>query len=274
MEFGCVEVASGEPISIGTLQSISGDTRNLGLDQQYGVELAADYLDSTFDGTNGQIAGHDIDFVHEDDGCSAEGGQAGAQILAANPQVVAVIGTSCSSASLGIADKILAGEKGILTMSSSATNPALTTAGTHVPGYFRTAHNDRIQAAVVSHFAVQELGATTAVTIHDESPYTQGLTDGFSANFEESGGTMMSDEAINSARQGLQVAADPDRTGRARRDLRAGLQPGVRPDREAEGHDERPGGHRSCWAPTVALTPRTPRSRAMPPTASSCPVLT
>ncbi len=199
VEFGCVEVASGEPISIGTLQSISGDTRNLGLDQQYGVELAADYLDSTFDGTNGQIAGHDIDFVHEDDGCSAEGGQAGAQILAANPQVVAVIGTSCSSASLGIADKILAGEKGILTMSSSATNPALTTAGTHVPGYFRTAHNDRIQAAVVSHFAAEELGATTAVTIHDESPYTQGLTDGFSANFEESGGTMMSDEAINSA---------------------------------------------------------------------------
>ena len=115
VEFGCVEVASGEPISIGTLQSISGDTRNLGLDQQYGVELAADYLDGTFDGTNGQIAGHDIDFVHEDDGCSAEGGQAGAQILAANPQVVAVIGTSCSSASLGIADKILAGEKGILT---------------------------------------------------------------------------------------------------------------------------------------------------------------
>ena len=214
VEFGCVEVASGEPITIATLQSISGDTRNLGLDQQYGVELSADYLDGTFDGTNGQIAGHDIAFVNEDDGCSAEGGQTGATTLAADPQIVGVIGTSCSSASLGIADKILAGEKGIVVISSSATNPALTTAGTHVPGYFRTAHNDRIQAAVVSDFALQELGSKTAVTIHDESPYTQGLTDGFAANFEAGGGTINSDEAINSLDKDFkslltQIAQDP-----------------------------------------------------------------
>ena len=198
VEFGCVEVASGEPISIGTLLSITGDTKNLGLDSQYGVELAADYLDGTFDGTNGQIAGHDIAFVNEDDGCSAEGGQTGATTLAADPQIVGVLGTSCSSASLGVADTILT-EKGIVVISPSATNPALTTAGTHQRGYFRTAHNDRIQAAVVSDFVTQEKGAKTAVTIHDESPYTQGLTDGFKANFEANGGTVNAEEAINSA---------------------------------------------------------------------------
>ncbi|MGB7805767.1 MAG: branched-chain amino acid ABC transporter substrate-binding protein [Actinomycetota bacterium] len=198
VEFGCVEVASGEPISIGTLLSITGDTKNLGLDSQYGAELAADYLDGTFDGTNGQIAGHDIAFVNEDDGCSAEGGQTGATTLAADPQIVGVLGTSCSSASLGVADKILT-EKGIVVISPSATNPALTTAGTHQRGYFRTAHNDRIQAAVVSDFVTQEKGAKTAVTIHDESPYTQGLTDGFKANFEANGGTVNAEEAINSA---------------------------------------------------------------------------
>jgi branched-chain amino acid transport system substrate-binding protein len=198
VEFGCVEVASGEPISIGTLLSITGDTKNLGLDSQYGVELAADYLDGTFDSTNGQIAGHDIAFVNEDDGCSAEGGQTGATTLAADPQIVGVIGTSCSSASLGVADTILT-EKGIVVISPSATNPALTTEGTHQRGYFRTAHNDRIQAAVVSDFVTQEKGAKTAVTIHDESPYTQGLTDGFKANFEANGGTVNAEEAINSA---------------------------------------------------------------------------
>jgi branched-chain amino acid transport system substrate-binding protein len=109
-----------------------------------------------------------------------------------------VIGTSCSSASLGVADKILS-EKGIVTISPSATNPALTTAGTHQPYYFRTAHNDRIQAAVVADFAVQKLSATTGATIHDESPYTQGLTDGFKANFETQGGEVTSEDAINSA---------------------------------------------------------------------------
>ncbi len=199
VEFGCVEVASGEPITIGTLLSITGDTKNLGLDSQYGVELASDYLDGTFDGTDGQIIeGHDTALVNEDDGCSAEGGQTGATTLAADPQIVGVIGTSCSSASLGVADKILT-SKGIVVISPSATNPALTTAGTHQRGYFRTAHNDRIQAAVVSDFVVEEKGATTAVTIHDESPYTQGLTDGFKANFEANGGTVDSEEAINSA---------------------------------------------------------------------------
>ncbi|MEO8477064.1 MAG: branched-chain amino acid ABC transporter substrate-binding protein [Actinomycetota bacterium] len=195
---GCVTVAAGEPIQIGTLLSITGDTKNLGLDSQYGAALALDYLDGTFDGTQGQVAGYDVTMVNEDDGCSADGGQKGATTLAANPQIVGVIGTSCSSASLGVADKIL-GEKGIVTISPSATNPALTTEGTHQPYYFRTAHNDRIQAAVVSDFALQKLSATTGATIHDESPYTQGLTDGFKANFEAGGGQITSEDAIGSA---------------------------------------------------------------------------
>ncbi|MEO8291775.1 MAG: branched-chain amino acid ABC transporter substrate-binding protein [Actinomycetota bacterium] len=197
-EFGCVEIGAGDPITIATLLAITGDNKNLGLDSQYGAALAVDHLDGTFDATPGQVLGHDVTLVNEDDTCSAEGGQQGATTLAANGAVVGVIGTSCSSASLGIADKILS-DKGITTISPSATNPALTSDGTHQPFYFRTAHNDRIQAAVVVDYAVQKLGAKTAVTIHDESPYTQGLTDGFAANFEAQGGTMNSDEAVNSA---------------------------------------------------------------------------
>ena len=198
VEFGCVEVAAGDPIEIGTLLSISGATKSLGLDSQYGVRLAVDYLDGKFDGVDGQIDGHAVKLVNVDDGCSAEGGQTGATTLAADPQIVGVIGTSCSSASLGVADKILSA-KGITTISPSATNPALTEAGTHQPYWFRTAHNDRIQAAVVSDYAVQKLKAKTAVTIHDESPYTQGLTDAFKADFEAAGGTVTDEEAINSA---------------------------------------------------------------------------
>jgi branched-chain amino acid transport system substrate-binding protein len=195
---GCVTVAAGAPIQIGTLLSITGDTKSLGLDSQYGARLALDYLDGTFDGKYGQILGHDVQLVNQDDGCSAQGGQTGATALAANPDIVGVIGTSCSSASLGVADKIMSG-KGIVMVSPSATNPALTTAGTHQPYFFRTAHNDRIQSAVVADFAVQKLSAKTGVTIHDESPYTQGLTDGFKANFEALGGQVTDEEAINSA---------------------------------------------------------------------------
>jgi branched-chain amino acid transport system substrate-binding protein len=195
---GCVTVAAGAPVEIGTLLAISGDNKNLGLDSQYGARLALDYLDGTFDQKDGLIDGHEIKLVNEDDGCSADGGQKGATTLAADPQLVGVIGTSCSSASLGVADKIFS-DKGITIISPSATNPALTTEGTHQPYWFRTAHNDRIQAAVVSDFALEKLSAKTAATIHDESPYTQGLTDGFKANFEAGGGQVTSEDAINSA---------------------------------------------------------------------------
>ena len=196
-EFGSVEVAAGEPINIGTLMVISGADAALGQDSQNGAVLAADYLDGTFDGTAGQLLGHDINWTHEDELCSAEGGQAGGTALAADPSIVAVIGTSCSSAALGIADTILS-EKGILLFSPSNTNPALTSEEAHQPFYARTAHNDRIQGAIVAEYALNEQGATKLATIHDESPYTQGLTAAAAANFEAGAGTVTEQEQIDS----------------------------------------------------------------------------
>lgn len=196
-EFGCVEIGSGEPITIGTLLAISGDVAFLGLDSQYGVELAVDYLDGAFDGTPGQIAGHDVNLVNEDDGCSAEGGQAGGTKLAADTQMVAVIGTSCSSSALGVADQILA-DQGILLVSPSNTNPNLTADGVTTGFYARTAHNDKIQGAIVANFAIEELGAQSAATINDESPYADALAAVFRAGFESQGGTITTFEAIQS----------------------------------------------------------------------------
>jgi branched-chain amino acid transport system substrate-binding protein len=195
-EFGCVTVGAGEPIKIGTLLVITGENQTLGLDSQAGAELAVDYWgDNAFDGTVGQIAGHDIELVNEDEGCSAEGGTAGAQRLVTDTQIVAVIGTSCSSAALGVADKIF-GDQGIPLVSPSNTGPALTNPETHNPFYLRTAHNDSIQGAAVAQFAVEELGAASAATIHDGSPYAEGLAHAFAASVEELGGTITDQVSI------------------------------------------------------------------------------
>ncbi|MFN8458779.1 MAG: hypothetical protein U0401_29700 [Anaerolineae bacterium] len=67
---GCVTVAEGEPIVIASALSISGATESLGLDSQYGVEVAIK--------ERGEIAGHTVELLKEDDGCSAEGGQTAA----------------------------------------------------------------------------------------------------------------------------------------------------------------------------------------------------
>jgi branched-chain amino acid transport system substrate-binding protein len=196
--FGCVEVAAGAPITVGTLLAISGDVASLGQDSQDGATLAIDNIDGTLDGAmDGEIAGHTVVLSNEDDLCSADGGQAGGTALAADPSIVAVIGTSCSSAALGVADKILS-DKGILLLSPSNTNPGLTADGTHQPFYLRTAHNDKIQGAIVSDFVFTESGIDTAATINDESPYADGLAAAFRANFEAAGGTITAVEAIQS----------------------------------------------------------------------------
>jgi len=197
VEFGCVEVAAGAPIKVGTLLAISGDVASLGQDSQDGAALAIDYLDAALDATDGQLLGHDVTLSNEDDLCSADGGQAGGTALAADPEIVAVIGTSCSSSALGVADTIL-GDKGIILLSPSNTNPGLTADGTHQPFYARTAHNDKIQGAIVSDFVYGDQGITTAATINDESPYADGLAAAFRANFEAAGGTITAVEAINS----------------------------------------------------------------------------
>jgi branched-chain amino acid transport system substrate-binding protein len=160
------------------------------------MELALDFRDGTFDGTPGQVAGHDIEFQHEDGGCTAEGGTSAATLLASDPTIAAVIGTSCSSSALGAADQILSDE-GIILISPSNTSPALTDPATRQPFYFRTAHNDGIQGAAVAQFASEELGATTAATIHDGSPYADGLQQVFCDVFtEQYGGECTSQEAI------------------------------------------------------------------------------
>jgi branched-chain amino acid transport system substrate-binding protein len=194
-KLGCVTIKAGEPIRIASLLAISGDVATLGVDSNNGLKLAIDYLDGTFDAKDGQLLGHSVTLQQEDDLCSKDGGQAGATKLAADKTIVAVVGTSCSSSALGVADTIL-GDKGILLVSPSNTAAGLTDPASHNPFYLRTAQNDAIQAKVVADFVSKKLGFTKAATIHDQSPYAAGLTSGFKTFLEGVGGTVTDEEAI------------------------------------------------------------------------------
>lgn len=192
--FGCVEVAAGEPIEIAVLQAISGDVASLGTDQVRGVEIAvAD--------RGGELLGHPVELTVEDDGCDATVGTTAAQRIVSNPQILGVVGSSCSGAAVPAAE-IVAGE-GIVMISGSNTSPSLTSdlQGTEAPDhqdiYFRTAHNDLIQGRAAATFALEELGVTKAATIHDGDPYTQGLAGAFGSAFEELGGTITLATAVN-----------------------------------------------------------------------------
>lgn len=186
-EFGCAEIAEGDSLEIGTALVITGENESLGLDSQYGAEVAKSLRP--------QIAGHDVEFNHQDDGCSAEGGTAAGNALAAEENIVAVIGTSCSSA--GIPASEILSDLGILMVSSSNTAPSLTDPASHQPFYARTAHNDKVQGAAMAQFVCEELQLSTAATIDDGSAYADQLAAVFAQSFQDTcGGTITSEEAV------------------------------------------------------------------------------
>jgi branched-chain amino acid transport system substrate-binding protein len=193
-EFGCVEVADGDPITLGTALANTGDVATLGLDSEYGAQVAAD-----FKMDEGGVLGHDIEFIHQDAGCGdAATGQTAAQALVAEKDVlVAVIGTSCSRTAVPAAP-VLA-QEGITLISSSNTSPTLTDpddpeyAGEF---YLRTAHNDLVQGAAMAQYACEQ-GWETAATIHDGSTYADNLQQVFAEEFpEQCGGTITAQEAV------------------------------------------------------------------------------
>jgi branched-chain amino acid transport system substrate-binding protein len=185
---GCIDIAPDEPIHIAYMLTISGATAFLGEDSRGGIEIAID--------DRGQLLGHDIQLTGEDSLCSAEGGQTAATKVAADTSVVGIIGTNCSSSATAALDTVSG--SGLVMISPSNTAPALTDPnGTWQAGYFRTAHNDKFQGRVAAEFAYNELGARTAATIHDGSPYADQLQIVFAETFQELGGEVTFQGAVN-----------------------------------------------------------------------------
>jgi len=191
---GTVEVGAGEDIQIRSLHAISGDVAFLGVPMSRAVDMAvADY---------GDIHGHSVNVgTWLDDLCSSDGGQAAAQTIVADESVIGVLGTSCSGAATAAAPLITGA--GMVLISGSNTSPALTsdlagTAGSNwSEGYYRTAHNDLYQGAAAAKFAYEVLGASSAATIHDGDPYTEGLATAFANSFSDLGGDLQTITAVN-----------------------------------------------------------------------------
>jgi branched-chain amino acid transport system substrate-binding protein len=189
---GCVEVADGDPIRIASALSITGDTAFLGNDSNFGIEIAMQ--------DRPEVAGHPVELVKEDAGCGdAATGQTAAQAIVADPTIVSVIGTTCSRTAVP-AMPVLE-DAGLIMISPSNTAPSLTDPEHEEFGgefFFRTAYNDQVQGAAVAQFACEELGVTTAATIHDGSPYAEQLQQVFAEDFAElCGGEVTAQEAIN-----------------------------------------------------------------------------
>jgi branched-chain amino acid transport system substrate-binding protein len=188
---GCIEIPAGGEIHLAYALVVAGPNETLGIDSRNGIEVAIDDV-------GGEILGHPIKFDGQDTGCSAEGGQAAGTALAADPSIVAVFGTSCSSeARVAIP---LFDQAGFTVVSPSNTAPDLTdpdSENSYIPTYTRTAHNDNFQGTAAAEYVFSELGFTKAATIHDGSLYADQLQQVFASKFQELGGTITAQEAVD-----------------------------------------------------------------------------
>ncbi len=190
---GCVTVSPGQPIEIGVLQSLSGGVAPLGIEQVRGIQLAMDACHST-------LLGHPIRLQTEDTGCTREGGANAALRIIADPQMVAILGTTCSSAAAAVSKAM--SDAGLAMVSGNNSAPFLTSIGGKQapdwhPGYFRTACNEETSGKAAAIYAFETLGVRKAATIDDGDIYTQGLTEGFAQAFRKLGGQIVLDATVN-----------------------------------------------------------------------------
>jgi branched-chain amino acid transport system substrate-binding protein len=131
----------------------------------------------------GGINGMQVELMVEDDVCKPEVATNTATKLVSSG-VKIVLGHICSGATKAALPIYKNG--GVVVMSPSATNPALTQSGDY-PNFFRTIPSDDAQARTEVDFTLSVLKAKKIAVVHDKGDYGKGLAE-FAKGFLEASG--------------------------------------------------------------------------------------
>jgi branched-chain amino acid transport system substrate-binding protein len=178
---------------IGVIAPLSGDLSALGKGIQHSVELAVKQANEAK-----TIPGWTLEVEAADDEAKADVGKNAATKLAADDQVVGVVGNLNSSVSQQTQPVFSAAN--ITQVSPANTNPTLTR-GADLKArpyktYFRTCTNDIVQGGFAAKYLL-DTGIKQAATIHDKKTYGQGLVKYFTDAYKAGGGTIVAAETIN-----------------------------------------------------------------------------
>ena len=176
----CMSTAAmaGDTIKIGVAGAHSGDLASYGLPTVKAAELVIGHING-----KGGINGSKVELVVEDDVCKPEvATNTATKLVTAGVKVV--IGHICSGATKAALP--IYRDAGVIVMSPSATNPALTQSGDY-PNFYRTIASDDAQARTEVDFATDVLKVKKIAVIHDKGDYGKGLAE-FAKKFIEQGG--------------------------------------------------------------------------------------
>ena len=113
-----------------------------------------------------------------------------AETLIVEDKIIALIGPNRSSHAVAVGP--IAQRHGIPMITTTATNPNVTSAGNFV---FMASFTDSFQGAVMAQFAKSDLNISTAAVITQKGDlYTEGISEFFARNFSEIGGEIVANE--------------------------------------------------------------------------------
>ncbi|MCR4434305.1 MAG: ABC transporter substrate-binding protein [Clostridiales bacterium] len=178
--------ATGDTITIGTIQPISGAISAYGTQSRDAIQMAVDEINQ-----KGGVLGKKLKVVVEDDENTPEKTVNAFKKLVTQDKVIGIIGALTSKCSLAITKE--AQQRKVIMISPSSTNDTVTDAGDYI---FKACYNDSFQGPSVAKFAIETLKAKTAAVMFDNTnDYSVGLKDSFKKKFMELGGTKVVEES-------------------------------------------------------------------------------
>ncbi|HET7089323.1 MAG TPA: ABC transporter substrate-binding protein [Anaerolineae bacterium] len=173
--------ASIGTIKIATQSPLTGSLSALGIDLKNGAELALEQL-----GGDLREIGFNVQLAPFDDQANPDVGVATAQDIAADPDILCVVGPLLSTVAIPALE--VYHQAGLAMVSPSATTPRVTE-----PGYVeinRVVGIDAVQGTVGAQFA-QSIGVESVYVLHDDSAYGQGVAGFFAESAAELGLTVV-----------------------------------------------------------------------------------
>ncbi|SET59515.1 ABC transporter substrate-binding protein [Oceanicella actignis] len=174
--------AGAQEVKIGVILGFTGPIESLTPDMAASAELAM--KEASDAGT--LLGGKVLVPVRADSTCvDSAAAVAAAERLVTSEKVAAIYGPDCSGVTMAVTANVSV-PNGVVTISPSATSPALSTI--EDKGYFfRTAPSDARQGQVLADI-VKERGIKSVAVTYTNNDYGKGLADAFVAAFTAAGG--------------------------------------------------------------------------------------
>ena len=182
--FSRVARAADETIKIGMVLPVTGPAADSGKYALTGAKIALDRVNKS-----GGVLGKQVELVTEDDQTTNPGAVLAFSKLAAEPDIVAFLGSIRSTQNHAMAPDILTTGKPVC---FGGTDPALTKMGN--PWLIRFRPNDSYSGRVIASFGVETLGKKNWAIVHSTDAFGTGGLKALSAALDKVGAKVAIDQ--------------------------------------------------------------------------------